>query len=81
MEIVVATCPDRENLIAEIVDQSYAWADVRYDDRKEAYEVTLYPPGDEDPVVFDLAEMRRMLVQAKEALVARGYPDLSVCDP
>ena len=31
MEIVIATDPDRENLIAEVREGSYSWADVRYE--------------------------------------------------
>lgn len=78
MEIVIATDPERENLIAEVRDGTYAWADVRYNDRKEAYELTLYPPGDGELLVLDLTETRKALLAAKQALVARGYPDLQL---
>lgn len=78
MEIVTSTDPDRDNLVAEVRTGTYSWADVRYDDQKEAYELTLYPPGDDEWLVLDLTEARKGLLQAKQALVDRGYPDLQV---
>lgn len=79
MEIVIASDQDRENLFAEIQVEGQPWLEVIYDEKKQAYMVTLFPPGDgEEWPVFDLAELRRALGDAKEALVQRGYPDLSV---
>lgn len=78
-EIVISTDPTRDNLIAEMCDGSYAWGDVRYDDKKEAYEVTFYPPHQGEWLKLDLATMQKALGRAKEALVQRGYPDVPIC--
>ena len=78
MEIVIATDPDRENLIAEVREGSYSWADVRYDDAKETYVLTLYPPEDGETLALDLTQALKGIFAAKEALVKRGYPDLRI---
>jgi hypothetical protein len=51
---------------------------VIFKDLRESYALTIFPPEDGQWLTFDLAEARRVLLQAKESLVARGYPDLSV---
>ena len=78
MEIVIATDPERENLIAEVREGSYSWADVRYDDQKETYQLTFYPPNEAEYLVVDLTQALKGLIRAKDALVARGYPDLKI---
>jgi RHS repeat-associated protein len=45
---------------------------------KEAYILTIFARDEDDWLVFDLAETRHLLLSAKDALVARGYPDLPV---
>ena len=75
-EIVISTDPERDNLIAEAREGTYAWADVRYDDGKEAYELTLYPPSDDEWFVIDFTEARKALLAARDALVAKVYPNI-----
>ncbi len=79
MEIVIASDRESDDLFAEIQVDGQPWAEVRYDRAKEAYVVTLFPPeeGEQAPV-FDLVQLRRALFEAKDALVAKGYPDLKV---
>jgi hypothetical protein len=76
VEIVIATDPERENLIAQVMIEGLVWADVRYDDAGETYEVIVYSTGDEDSFVVDLAEAMEGLAQAKEVLIAHGYPSV-----
>lgn len=76
MEIVVANDQHREDLFAEIHAGGQPWAEVIYDGGKEEYVVTLFPPGaDEEWPVFGFVELVRALHAARDALVARGYPD------
>lgn len=77
-EILLASDQERPNLFAEVRIDGTVVADVVYDDGKESYRVTTYSgPGDEW-ISVDLAEFSRALLQAKAALVQRGFPDLPV---
>lgn len=49
-----------------------------YDAQREAYILTVLIGEERDWLSFDVAEVRRALAAAKDALVKRGYPDLSV---
>ena len=77
MEIVIASDRERDNLFAELHVEGQPWAEVIFDNQKGAYVLTIFARED-DWLVFDLAETRRLLLSAKDALVARGYPDLPV---
>jgi hypothetical protein len=79
VEIVIASHPERDDLHAEIQVNGQPWAEVVYDRTKEAYVVTMIPPGEgEEWPTFDLVELRRALAAAKKALVTKGYPDLKM---
>jgi hypothetical protein len=87
MEIVIASDQERPNLFAELHVAGQAWAELIYDAQKEAYLLTVFPGEDGEWLTFDLAEVRKALVDAevrkalvdaKDALVARGYPDLRI---
>ncbi|HET9292662.1 MAG TPA: hypothetical protein VLA95_07920 [Gemmatimonadales bacterium] len=78
MEIVLASDQDRPNLFAELRVDGQPWAEVIYDAQREAYILTVLIGEERDWLSFDVAEVRRALAAAKDALVKRGYPDLSV---
>lgn len=77
-EITVASDQDRPHVFAEVRLNGNVVADVIYDAAKESYQVTTYSGPDDEWVGVDLAEFRRALLRAKEALVERGFPDLAV---
>jgi hypothetical protein len=75
MEITIASDQQRPNVFAEIRIDGATYADIIYDGAKEAYVVTLYGSLGDYPS-FDLAEFRRALEGAKQALIERGFPDI-----
>lgn len=79
MEIIIANDMERENLFAEIRDGDHTWAEVIYDDERGGYTLTIYPTGaGPDPkewIVLDFDQALKALVEAKAALVLRGYPE------
>lgn len=78
MEITLASDQERPNLFAEIRVDGQPYADVIYDNAKEAYQLTIYPAQEGEWIVLDLAEFRKALLKAKDALVGRGFPNLRV---
>jgi hypothetical protein len=76
-EITIGSDQDRPHVFAEVRFDGNVIADVIYDVAKESYQVTIYSGPDDEWVSLDLAEFRRALLRAKEALVARGFPDLT----
>lgn len=78
MEIVVADDQDRPNLFAELRVSGLPWAEVIFDPQQEAYRMTLLIGDEQDWLTFDLAEFRKALADAKDALLERGYPNLPV---
>lgn len=76
MEIVLASDQDRPNLFAELRVRGQPWAEVIYDAPREAYVVTVFVGDEQDWLTFDLAELRKALAEAKDALVGRGYPNI-----
>jgi hypothetical protein len=79
VDVVIASDRDRDDLFAEIQVNGQPWAEVSYDRAKEAYLVTFLPPErDEEWPEFDLVALHRALGKARDALVAKGYPDLKL---
>jgi hypothetical protein len=78
MEIVIGSDQERDNLFAEIHVEGQPWAEVIFQDARNAYGLTIFPRDDGGWLAFDLAETRQLLLDAKNALVARGYPDRPV---
>ena len=79
MEILIADDPQRDNLYAEIQLDGRTWAEVIFDDEKKGYVLTIFAGDSEDEwFTFDLAQARKVLLDAKNVLVARGYPDVAV---
>ncbi|MCU0647319.1 MAG: hypothetical protein MUF00_04960 [Gemmatimonadaceae bacterium] len=77
-EITIASDQDRPNLFAEVRMGGDVIAEVIYDAAKMSYLVQVFASHDDGSTCVDLAEFRNALLQAKEALVARGYPNLTV---
>ena len=78
MEIVIASDQNRDNLFAEVHFNGQPWAEVIFDAEKGAYLVTIFSAEGDMWPSFDLSEVRRELLKARDALVARGYPSLPV---
>ncbi len=78
IEILLGSDQERPHLFAELRTEGQAFADVIYDHAKEAYMVTLYPWEDGKWLTVDAAELRKTLERAKNLLVERGFPDITV---
>lgn len=78
IEITIASDQDRPHVFAEVRLDGDVVADVIYDAARESYQVTTFSGPDDGWVGVDLAEFRRALLRAKDALVERGFPDLTV---
>ena len=80
MEIVLASDQERPNLFAEVHHEGRVWAEVLFDDDRQRYRLTIFPPGSgPDPaeyMEFDFEEAVGGLRDALEALVLRGFPEL-----
>jgi hypothetical protein len=77
MEIIIGSDQDRPNVFVELRVRGQPWAELIFDNQKEAYILTVFTGEDEqDWLTFDLGEVRRALTEAKAALVERGYPNL-----
>jgi hypothetical protein len=78
IDMVIGSDVDRDTLYAELRYQGRPWAEVVYDREREAYVVTFYagPAGTKVPI--DVSEARQALLDARNALVSRGCPDVPV---
>lgn len=76
MDIIIAGDRERENLFAEIHVDGQPWAEVIFDDATRTYALTIFAGDEPQWLTFDLARVQQALLAARDALVARGYPDV-----
>ncbi len=75
IEIVVGSEVDRDLLYAEIKCNGEVWAEVFYTRERKSYVVAFFGRPNNDPIEVNLADARRALVDARNALVKQGAPD------
>lgn len=78
IEIAIASDQERDYLFAELRVGGQPWGEIIFDRQKEAYILTIFSAENDQWPQLDLAEVRRALLEAKTALVDRGYPDLKI---
>ena len=77
IEMVIGSDVDRDTMYAELRYQGRPWAEVVYDKERGGYVATFYEGPGGTRMAIDLREARQALLDARNALVSRGYPDVS----
>ena len=70
MEIVVASLPDREDLVAELYCGGVQWAELNTENGSLTLEI--YPPPDGGPWILDYSAAMDVLSRAKHELDVLG---------
>ena len=70
MEIVVASVPDREDLVAAVYCGGVQWAELNTE--SESLTLEIYPPTDGGPWVLDYSAAMDVLSRAKHELDLLG---------
>jgi hypothetical protein len=66
-EIILASPPDREKLVAQISKEQEAWAEINQE--SDRVEIELYPRQDGKPWIFPRDEMLEAIEIAKKRLL------------
>ncbi len=68
MECIIASDVERDELVAELYHDGEQWAELSYDQEREQFRITLFPPTSGGSFSFDLAETEAAIEHAKSRL-------------
>jgi hypothetical protein len=68
-EVILASPPDRENLVAQISADREMWAEINHE--SDHFEIEFYPRKDGDPWIFSLDELLSAIENARKRLAER----------
>ena len=73
-EIIVASAPDREQLVAEIYYDNMFWVEIYQEEKTGALVVQFYPHPKEKYWEFTFNQTEKILAKAKKALLDIDSP-------